>query len=76
MMFKPDKNVEKATTNNIVAMIKSSGKTQRQIAAEMGVEEATVSAYVRGYSYPTLFTFKLLCEAVGCDYKDILGDLK
>jgi len=60
-------------TKNLSMLIKSSGKSQSQIAREIGIRHQVISEYAIGKSYPSLVTIKKLCKALDCTYDDILG---
>lgn len=53
--------------------IKNSGKTQTQIAKELGISPNTVSKYMRINKFPSLETFANLCKAVDTSADEILG---
>ena len=53
--------------------IKNSGKTQKEIADEIGVNPSTVSKYLRLDKYPALDTFAKICKAVDESADYILG---
>ena len=68
---------EKATiAKNIAALIKSSGKTNTQIALEIGLSKNVITEYVSGRSLPNLLTLRKLCQIFDCNYEDILGRLE
>jgi len=62
-------------TENIKVMVKTSNKTQTQIARELGVTPTTITDYITGKSCPTLVGFIKLCQILDCTYEDILGRL-
>ena len=62
-------------TNNIRELMKSDGRPQKVIAAEMGVSPTTLSEYVHGRAFPAYDTLVKLCYALGCDFEDIIGRL-
>jgi transcriptional regulator with XRE-family HTH domain len=47
-------------------LIRKAGKTQREVAEEMGIPEATLSRYVRGDREPSGPYVRLFTNAVGC----------
>ena len=61
---------------NITSLVKTSPKTQMQIAKELGVSNQTVTDYIHGNSIPTLVGFVKLCNVLDCNYEDILGKLE
>lgn len=56
----------------IAKAIRYSGKTQTQIAEELGIKQPTVSEYLYGKSFPALDTFARFCEALDLDANEIL----
>jgi len=63
----------KEIADNIAAAIKGSGKTQAQIALEVGITKTVISDYIAGRSVPSVLTLAKLCAALDCTYEDILG---
>lgn len=53
--------------------IKTSNKTQTQIANELGVSSGTISKYMRINKFPSLETFANLCKILDVSSDDILG---
>ena len=53
--------------------IKSSGKTQVQLAKEANVSKQCISDYKSGKSLPSLETLCLLCEALDVSSDYLLG---
>ena len=53
-----------------------SGKRPVDIAAEMGIHNSVLYAYMRGKTSPHAALIKKLCLALNCDYSDIFGDIK
>jgi len=68
-------DLRQVITKNIATIVRSSSKTQMQIASEMGVSNQTITDYVLGNSVPTVFTLVKLCQVLDCNYDDILGNL-
>jgi len=60
---------------NIAMLIKSTGKSQAQIARELGIRNTTISEYIAGKVYPSMTVFLNLCKILDCSYDDILGKL-
>lgn len=57
---------------NLIDAIKHSGKSQKEIAAAIGVTQQTVSEYIHCKSMPALDTFARICECIDCDPAEIL----
>lgn len=53
--------------------IRSSGISQKEIAARLGINPSTVSKYLRLDKYPSLDTFANLCEILDVSADEILG---
>lgn len=53
--------------------LKSSGKTQTQIAKEINVTKQSVNDYVKGKSVPSLETLCLLCKSLDVTADYLLG---
>lgn len=53
--------------------IRASGKSQKEIAARLGINPSTVSKYLRLDKYPSLDTFANLCEILDVSADEILG---
>jgi len=60
---------------NLEMLIKTSGKTQAGIANAIGVNEATISMYLKGRAVPSTLLIKKLCLELNCTYEDILGSV-
>ncbi|MDE5990559.1 MAG: helix-turn-helix domain-containing protein [Clostridia bacterium] len=56
----------------IVEAIRKSGKTQIQIAKELGLSIQTINRYAQGYRLPPVDTFIKLCIALNLDANYIL----
>ncbi|MCM1306336.1 MAG: helix-turn-helix domain-containing protein [Bacteroides sp.] len=57
----------------LVEAIKQSGKSQKEIAAEIGVCPQAISQYVCQSAMPALDTFAKLCIVLDLDSNEILG---
>ncbi len=55
------------------AEIKSSDKTQKEIAEELGINPSTISKYMRLDKYPSLDTFANICKILDLSADEILG---
>jgi len=60
---------------NLEVLIKSSGKSQVEIAFAVGVKESAISSYLVGRTIPSTLVVKRLCQVLDCNYEDILGRL-
>ncbi len=58
--------------NELQQAIKTSGKTQTQIAKELCVSQQTVQQYVSGRAMPALDTLANLCVILDLDANEIL----
>ena len=58
--------------NELQQAIKTSGKTQTQIAKELRVSQQTVQQYVSGRAMPGLDTLANLCVILDLDANEIL----
>ena len=58
--------------NALKEAIKTSGKTQTQIAKELHVTQQTVQQYVSGRAMPGLDTLANLCVILDLDANDVL----
>lgn len=61
---------------NLTELILHSGRTQSDIAKELGVGRATVSAYANGTRKPTPEMIKKICKVMDCTYEDLLGPIE
>lgn len=59
--------------HNLIVAIQRSGKTQKEIALEIGVCPQAISQYIRNSKMPALDTFAKLCIALDLDSNEILG---
>ena len=57
----------------LATAIKQSGKTQLEIAKQIGINQANISHYVKGDKMPSLDTFANLCAYLDLDANEILG---
>lgn len=57
----------------LATAIKQSGKTQIEIAKLLGINQATISHYIKGDKMPSLDTFANLCIVLDIDANEILG---
>lgn len=57
----------------IKEMRKRAGKTQKELAAELGVEWRTYGAWERGENTINVEQLCNICDALGCTPNDIMG---
>ena len=67
-----EKSLDERISENIKKEIKSCGKKQNEIAAEIGIKPPTLSQYCSGKSQPSLANFSRLCSAIGASADEIL----
>lgn len=56
---------------NLTEMIEMRGTTARELAAKVGVTEATVSLYAAGKRTPRVDVAQRIALALGCDVRDV-----
>lgn len=59
-------------SENLRSLRKNAGMTQKQLAAVMGVDQRTVSAWEKGVCEPSFQMLATLCELFGETFNDIL----
>ena len=64
-------NVEEIK-EKIIEAIKYSGKTQTEIAKEIGVSQQIISSYLKGNKTPQIENLANLCRVLDLDANDIL----
>ncbi|MBE7082298.1 MAG: helix-turn-helix transcriptional regulator [Clostridiales bacterium] len=64
---------EKEITKNLKYEIEHCGKTKKQIAEEVKISAPTLSQYLSGRILPSVPTFAILCEVIGCSSDEVLG---
>lgn len=57
---------------NLAEEIKTSKRTQTEIAKELNVTQSTIAHYVKGDIAPSLDTFANLCKILDLDANEIL----
>ena len=58
--------------DNLRDVMKDVGISQRQLAKEACVTEATISRYLNKERMPTMRAFMNICYALDCEYSDLL----
>lgn len=53
--------------------IQTSGYTQKEIAAKLGINASTVSKYIKQDKFPSIETFANLCLVLDVSADEILG---
>lgn len=59
-------------SENLRDLRKNAGMTQKQLAAVMGVDQRTVSAWEKGVCEPSFQMLAMLCELFNETFNDIL----
>lgn len=59
-------------SNNLNHLIKLSGKTQKQIAADLDIPRTTLSTWCIGRNVPNLITLRKLAEYFNCSISDLI----
>ena len=54
--------------NRIAMAIQESGKTQKQVAKDMGVSPSVLSRWVKGHRVPDAFELMLIAEATNAEW--------
>ena len=57
--------------NKLKIRIVESGKTQKEIANRIKINENTISNWTKGKNLEQIYTFYLLCKELQIDIKDI-----
>ena len=58
---------------NLAEAIRTSGKTKKQIAIEVGISNTTLADYLHRGTSPSLTTFARLCEVLEVSADEILN---
>jgi transcriptional regulator with XRE-family HTH domain len=58
----------------VASLRKQAGKTQGELAEQIGVDTETISRFERGATMPSLVTLQLLAVALNTTMGDLVGD--
>ncbi len=72
-MIKTIKDVQKCYKNRLRDLVAESGKTQVQIAREMGISRKLLNMYLAGSITPNIYTTCRFCEYFGVSADYLLG---
>ena len=67
------RDYKKAFVENLKYYMNDAKMTQEKFAAAVGVDQSTVSAWLRGVIEPTLTNFCLIAEYFNCSLDDLVG---
>jgi len=56
--------------------VQRAGTSVEAIAQQVGTSRSMMYRYMNGRHMPTIPIFKKICQSIGCQYEDILGELK
>ena len=59
-----------------IRLMRLSGRTQRDLAFELGVDENSIGDYINGRSFPKIWLAKKICIALNCTYEELFGNLE
>ena len=62
----------KAFGNNLADQLEDAWMTQKELAEETGLSEATISRYISGDVMPTLKSILNIMYALDCDFEDLV----
>lgn len=66
-----EKEINKAIARNIIKNLAKNNMTQAELAAAVGVSEATVSNWCKGVKMPRMQKFDAICNVLGCSRSDL-----
>ena len=58
----------------LLALLSSRGMSQIDLCRRAGIARSTVGNYATGKAQPTLTTLRLMREALGCTWEELLGE--
>lgn len=64
----------KIISKNLVRLIYESGKTQKEIAQDLGVSTSALSSWVNGERIPKMSKIDMMCNYFGCKRTDIMEE--
>ena len=62
-----------STINRIKVVLAEKQKTNKWLAEELGVNQATVSKWCQNHSQPDLYTLSAIAKALNVDRRDLLN---
>ena len=68
---KDELNWRKQFGDRLKRLIHISGKSQRQVANELGIDEAKLSKYITGTHTPNAYRIQQLADVIGCDVNQL-----
>lgn len=73
--IKADLGNNKIFSRNLKRYLENSGKTQKEVAAEIGVSTGTFCDWIKGRAYPRMDKLQLLAEYFGIQKSDLVEDV-
>lgn len=73
--IKTDLGNNKIFSRNLKRYLENSGKTQKEVAAEIGVSTGTFCDWIKGRAYPRMDKLQLLAEYFGIQKSDLVEDV-
>ena len=55
-------------------LIHKYGKTQKQVACELGIDESVLSKYITGKHAPNVYIVSLLAKSLDCEVKQLFDE--
>ena len=65
---------KKIIVDNLKAQLERNGKTQQDVADDLGFSKSTVNSWFTGYRIPRMDKIDLLCDYFCCSRSDILEE--
>ena len=66
--------LKKIFSANLRAMIERSGKEQKTIASDLGINAPTFNQWVTGVALPAAYKIQMIAEYLGCTTEYLLGE--
>lgn len=67
-----DNKIDKEIGKRLLAKLNASGRSQAELAAFLGVTQASVSNWVNGNKLPRMGKIDKICEFLGCSRTELL----